>query len=98
MNVHSLSNSPSLDLPRPQWPPRAVAKGMRSADDWDDALLENFPSDGRYLIGVSGGRDSIALLHWLMAKGYKKLIVCHLDHRLRGLASAADARFVEQAA
>src|SRR6185369_7691626 len=44
------------------------------------------------------GRDSIALLHWLLAKGYKRLIVCHLDHRLRGRASATDARFVEQAA
>ncbi len=50
------------------------------------------------MIGVSGGRDSIALLHWLLGLGYRKLIVCHLDHGLRGRASTADARFVERVA
>jgi tRNA(Ile)-lysidine synthase len=61
-------------------------------------FLRGFPSDGRYLIGVSGGRDSIALLHWLHEHGYPKLIVCHLNHQLRGGSSAADARFVEKLA
>ena len=59
-------------------------------------LLRTFPLDGRYLIGVSGGRDSVALLHWLVNLGYKKLIVCHLNHQLRGRSSLADARFVEK--
>jgi tRNA(Ile)-lysidine synthase len=53
------------------------------------------PPDGRYLVGVSGGRDSIALLHWLVQRGYENLIACHLNHRLRGAASNRDARFVE---
>src|SRR5438876_8209160 len=57
-----------------------------------------FPRDARYLIGVSGGRDSVALLHWLINLGYKKLIVCHLNHQLRGRSSDADARFVEKLA
>jgi tRNA(Ile)-lysidine synthase len=57
-------------------------------------FLRGFPPDGRYLIGVSGGRDSIALLHWLHECGYRKLIVCHLNHQLRGRSSDADARFV----
>ena len=61
-------------------------------------LLRTFPVDGRYLIGVSGGRDSVALLHWLVNLGYKKLIVCHLNHQLRGRSSLADARFVEKSA
>ena len=61
-------------------------------------LLRKFPPDARYLIGVSGGRDSIALLNWLVNLGYKKLIVCHLNHRLRGRSSDADARFVEKLA
>jgi len=60
--------------------------------------MRNFPPDARYLIGVSGGRDSIALLHWLVNLGYKKLIVCHLNHQLRGRSSDADARFVEKLA
>jgi tRNA(Ile)-lysidine synthase len=61
-------------------------------------LLRTFPLDGRYLIGVSGGRDSVALLHWLVNLGYKKLIICHLNHQLRGRSSLADARFVEKIA
>lgn len=60
----------------------------------DKNSLRGFPPDGRYLIGVSGGRDSIALLHWLHECGYRKLIVCHLNHQLRGRSSDADARFV----
>ena len=61
-------------------------------------LLKKFPPSRRYLIGVSGGRDSAALLHALLDLGYKNLIVCHLDHQLRGRSSAADARFVEKLA
>ena len=61
-------------------------------------FLRGFPPDGRYLIGVSGGRDSVVLLHWLKERGYKKLIVCHLNHQLRGRSSDADARFVEKLA
>jgi tRNA(Ile)-lysidine synthase len=61
-------------------------------------LSRDFPLDGRYLIGVSGGRDSVVLLHWLTNLGYKKLIVCHLNHQLRGRSSLADARFVEKLA
>ena len=60
-------------------------------------LLVGFPPTRRYLIGVSGGRDSVALLHQLVELGYR-LIVCHLDHQLRGRASGADARFVERLA
>ncbi|HKR54616.1 MAG TPA: tRNA lysidine(34) synthetase TilS [Chthoniobacterales bacterium] len=63
-----------------------------------DKLLREFPLTQRYLIGVSGGRDSIALLDLLLDFGYEKLVVCHLNHRLRGAASRADARFVEKVA
>ena len=64
----------------------------------DKNFLRGFPPDGRYLIGVSGGRDSVALFHWLSQSGYKNLIVCHLNHHLRGRSSDADARFVEKLA
>jgi tRNA(Ile)-lysidine synthase len=60
--------------------------------------LRQFPSRQRYLIGVSGGRDSVTLLHWLNGRGHKNLIVCHLNHRLRGRSAAADAKFVEKLA
>jgi tRNA(Ile)-lysidine synthase len=61
-------------------------------------LLRRFPPDGCYLVGVSGGRDSVTLLHYLIEAGYKNLIVCHLNHQLRGRSSTADARFVEKLA
>ena len=60
--------------------------------------LRDFPVTHRYLIGVSGGRDSIALLNLLVELRYKKLVLCHLNHQLRGAASRSDARFVEKVA
>jgi tRNA(Ile)-lysidine synthase len=102
MNVHSLSNS-SNSQPRPldvdwtQWPAAGVPK-RATLRAWDESVLRQFPVSKRYLIGVSGGRDSVALLHWLASLGYRKLVVCHLDHRLRGRSSTADARFVARLA
>ena len=59
-------------------------------------VSRDFPPEARYLIGVSGGRDSVVLLHWLVNLGYEKLIACHLNHQLRGRVSDADARFVQK--
>jgi len=70
----------------------------QKAGGWGNQGLAAFPNDRRYLIGVSGGRDSIALLHWLFGQGYRKLIVCHFEHGLRGRAGKGDARFVERLA
>ena len=61
-------------------------------------MLQNLSPNRRHLIGVSGGRDSVVLLHSLADLGYRKLIVCHLNHQLRGRSSTADARFVERLA
>lgn len=60
--------------------------------------VAGLPDHARYLIGVSGGRDSVALLHALAALGFSKLVVCHLDHGLRGRASRMDARFTARLA
>ena len=62
----------------------------------DSRVTREFPPDPPYLIGVSAGRDSVALLHWLISLGYERLIVCHLNHRLRGRSSDADAQFVKR--
>jgi tRNA(Ile)-lysidine synthase len=62
----------------------------------DSRVTRDFPPDAPYLIGVSGGRDSVTLLHWLISLGYERLIVCHLNHRLRGRSGDADARFVNR--
>ncbi|MFL6514051.1 MAG: tRNA lysidine(34) synthetase TilS [Chthoniobacterales bacterium] len=63
-----------------------------------DDLLRDCPPSRRYLIGVSGGRDSVALLDQLVRFGFHRLIVCHLNHELRGRSSDADAQFVEKLA
>jgi tRNA(Ile)-lysidine synthase len=63
-----------------------------------DNFLRDFQPSERYLVGVSGGRDSVALLHWLTEAGYNNLIVCHLNHQLRGRSASADARFVQKLA
>ncbi|PXW88446.1 tRNA(Ile)-lysidine synthase [Streptohalobacillus salinus] len=50
------------------------------------------------LVAVSGGADSMALLHCLEAlqEQYQlNLTVCSIDHGLRGATSAADVLFVE---
>src|SRR6476619_5275059 len=62
----------------------------------DSRVTRDLPPDARYLIAVSGGRDSVALLHWLISLGYERLIVCHLNHQLRGRSSDADAQFVKR--
>lgn len=60
--------------------------------------LSAHPPRRKYLIGVSGGRDSLVLLHALVSLGYRKLVVCHLNHDLRGKESRADAALVRRRA
>lgn len=80
----------NLDATRHEWPPQEVKLAQE--------VVARFPPTRRYLVGVSGGRDSVALLHALVDLGYRRLIVCHLDHQLRGRSSAADAKFVNSVA
>lgn len=74
------------------WQPGAVAMDLKIP--W----LATASPRRRWLVGVSGGADSVALLHLLVLGGLCNLVVCHLDHRLRGRASTADARFVQKLA
>ncbi len=87
-----------LDRCSVRWPSKAVATPRKHVSGWSADCLRGLSPAKRYLTAVSGGRDSVALLHWLLASGYRRLIVCHLDHRLRGRSSAADARFVQRLA
>ena len=50
------------------------------------------------LVGVSGGRDSVALLDWLVKNGWENVKVCHVNHGLRGKASDEDALFTSSLA
>ena len=53
------------------------------------------PPGSRVLCAVSGGADSVCLLHLVRALGDVECLCAHFDHGLRGEASAADAAFVE---
>ena len=67
-------------------------------EDAIEAFTHRQPLRRKKLVAVSGGRDSVALLHALYNTGHRRLVVCHLDHRLRGPASGRDAVFVKRLA
>ena len=59
--------------------------------------------DEAVVVGVSGGPDSMALLHMLLGlnqtQGWRlKLHAAHLNHLLRGDEAEKDAAFVQAAA
>jgi tRNA(Ile)-lysidine synthetase-like protein len=66
----------------PQLPPATPSKLV--------VVLSDLPQD--LLVGVSGGIDSVTLLHALMATG-RRPVVAHFDHVWRA-ESRADARWV----
>lgn len=50
----------------------------------------------KLIVAVSGGTDSVALLHLLLEAGFNNLVIAHFNHRLRGAASRGDADFVKR--
>ncbi|PLS80563.1 tRNA lysidine(34) synthetase TilS [Candidatus Saccharibacteria bacterium] len=52
---------------------------------------------GTYIVAVSGGVDSVVLLHLLQHQPQLQLVVAHFDHGIRS-ASSNDAQFVERLA
>ena len=61
-----------------------------------ESLIEN---EDRVLIALSGGPDSIFLLHFLYKNSKRfgiELSACHVNHNLRGKASDADELFCEK--
>ena len=58
-----------------------------------------FPHGTRVLCAVSGGADSMFLLHWLNAHSEKlgiSITAAHFEHGIRGEESLRDCRFVEE--
>lgn len=52
---------------------------------------------GKYIVAVSGGVDSVVLLHMLTKQPSLRLTVAHYDHGIRG-DSVEDRRFVQELA
>ena len=59
----------------------------------ENSLLDS--ANGPVVVGVSGGKDSVVLLHVLMKLGYK-CIAAHCNFHLRGDESNRDQEFVRQ--
>ncbi|KAA0543699.1 tRNA lysidine(34) synthetase TilS [Bacillus sp. BGMRC 2118] len=56
------------------------------------------PKDSTIVVGVSGGPDSLALLHYLYSQKEKegwRIIAAHVDHMFRGEQSKAEMKYVE---
>lgn len=72
-------------------PPNSIRNRVR------ETLAElGFPAGGGpILVALSGGPDSMGLLHVLRDLGYD-LVAAHLDHGTRGEESATDAAFVRE--
>ncbi len=82
------SNPPSTTNTSPDALAASVLEGARRCEIPDDAAL---------VLAVSGGADSMALLHGAVTLRRWRLTVAHLDHGLRP-DSADDAAFVADAA
>ena len=54
------------------------------------------PPGTTVLCALSGGADSMCLLHWLTCRPGVTVRAAHFDHHLRGAESDADARFVRE--
>jgi len=75
---------------RPHQPDLWVAQTLKD--------LETYPKERPYLVGISGGVDSRVLLRILRDGGFTKLVICHLDHRLRGIESDNESKLIRRLA
>lgn len=74
-------------------PPDALPKQVQNTIQ----ALNMFSGGARILVAVSGGADSVALLH-VLHKLHYPLEVAHMDHQTRADESRADAEFVRRMA
>lgn len=72
-------------------------KHLMSADEQLEDAIASVPP-GPWGVAVSGGADSVALMHLLYRRSNLRLTVIHLDHETRQGQSTRDAEFVEKMA
>ncbi len=78
-------------------PPNRFRHRIRAAVEETIVAYDMLQAGDSVLVGVSGGADSVALLHLLVAASRTlpiRLGVVHLDHSLRHAESDRDAEFV----
>lgn len=80
------------------WPDRRPSR-------WPQAWRERWPALSRalglslrepVLLGLSGGADSVLLLHWLRAAEETPITAVHVHHGLRGAEADSDAEFCRE--
>lgn len=59
-------------------------------------LCRHFPEGGRILCAVSGGLDSMCLLHWMAEREGFFITAAHFNHQLRGELADRDETFVAE--
>lgn len=81
--------NPSLQSVSPLQPVESSIHRYWPLHEWIDSTA---------IIGVSGGPDSVALLHALrsISGGRARLVVAHVDHGLRGAESDEDREWVKE--
>ena len=82
-------------------PPRLPDAALAGPRPFGDARLARLLREAPLCVAVSGGADSVALLHalvrlraWLGAKPPYGLVAAHFHHGIRGAAADDDAAFV----
>lgn len=80
---------------------KAVTLGFWNRVNANARRRRLFRDGDSILLAVSGGPDSVAMLHFFagQARSHRlKLRVCHVNHKLRGKAADSDAAFVRKLA
>ena len=78
-------------------PRNPEGEGLRAAVCAAVRRHRMFSPGERVIVALSGGPDSVALLHVLLASEGElgaRLSACHLNHRLRGEEAGRDEAFV----
>lgn len=71
---------------------KMIMNDLREAEVF---LRQQLPQGGRVLCAVSGGLDSMCLLHFVSSLEGFSVAAAHFNHRLRGEAADRDQSFVE---
>ena len=58
----------------------------------------SIPKEAKIGLAISGGLDSVCLLHLFIQSGYKNLLLLHVNYNLRGEDSLGDMHFVKNLA
>ena len=74
-----------------------MTPAKHSFDSLKKVISTSLKPDSKIILGISGGPDSVALLHLLLAAGFSP-VLAHINYHLRGKDSDLDHKFVQKLA